>query len=117
MLLPLLASFQLAAAAPRVYNGREGQTTVAIPRIQADVTIDGQLDEPVWRDAALLTGFSLYQPADGRPAPDSTDVRVWYSATAIYFGIRAYEPRDQVAATQADRDRIAADDTVAIHHH
>jgi hypothetical protein len=115
MLLPFLASFQLAAATPQRYSGRDGQITVAIPRIQTDVTIDGRLDEPVWRDAALLTGFSLYQPADGRPAPDSTDVRVWYSPTAIYFGIRAYEPRDQVAATQADRDRIAADDNVEIH--
>jgi hypothetical protein len=115
MLLPLLASFQLAAATPHVYNGRDGQTTVAIPRLQADVVIDGRLDEPVWRDAALLTGFSLYQPADGRPAPDSTEVRVWYSSTAIYFGIRAFEPHGAVAATEADRDRISADDNIEIH--
>ena len=115
MILPFLASFQLAAATPQVYNGRSGQITVAIPRIEADVTIDGRLDEPVWRDAALLTGFSLYQPADGRPAPDSTEVRVWYSPTAIYFGIRAFEPHGQVAATEADRDRVSADDNVEIH--
>jgi hypothetical protein len=115
MLLPLLASFQLAAATPHVYNGREGRTAVAIPRIQADVTVDGRLDEPVWRDAALLTGFSLYQPADGRPAPDSTEVRVWYSPTAIYFGIRAFEPHSAVAATEADRDRVASDDNIEVH--
>lgn len=115
MLLPFLASFQLAAAAPHVYNGRDGQISVAIPRIQTDVTVDGRLDEPVWRDAALLTGFSLYQPADGRPSPDSTEVRVWYSPTAIYFGIRAFEPHGPVAATIADRDRVSADDNVEIH--
>lgn len=115
MLLPFLASFQLAAATPQVYNGRDRQLTVAIPRIESDVTIDGRLDEPVWRNAALLTGFSLYQPADGRPAPDSTEVRVWYSPTAIYFGIRAFEPHGPVAATEADRDRISSDDNVEIH--
>ena len=115
MLFPLLASFQLAAATPPVYNGREGHTAVAIPRIEADVTIDGRFDEPAWRDAALLTGFSLYQPVDGRPAPDSTEVRVWYSSTAIYFGIRAFEPHAAVSATQADRDRISTDDNVEIH--
>ena len=115
MLLPLLASFQLAAATPHVYNGRDGQLSVAIPRFESDVTVDGRLDEPVWRDAALLTGFSLYQPADGRPAPDSTEVRVWYSSTAIYFGIRAFEPHGPVAATEADRDRISADDNIEIH--
>jgi len=117
VLFPFLVAFQLASSAqtPRVYNGREGRTTVAVPRIQADVTIDGRLDEPVWRDAALLTGFSLYQPADGRPSPDSTEVRVWYSPSAIYFGIRAFEPHGPVAATQADRDRISADDNIEIH--
>ena len=115
MLLPILAGLQLAAAQPRVYNGREGQISVQIPRIESDVTVDGQLDEPAWRNAALLTGFSLYQPVDSRPSPDSTDVLVWYSSDAIYFGIRAFEPHGRVSATLADRDRISADDNVEIH--
>ncbi len=122
MLLPFLAAFQLAAAssiprssAQHVYNGRLNQTTVTIPKFAADLTIDGRLDEPVWRDAALLTGFSLYTPVDGRPAPDSTDVYVWYSTNAIYFGIRAFEPHSTVTATLADRDRISSDDNVEIH--
>lgn len=114
-ILPLIAAFQLASAAPTVYNGRAGQTTLAPPRIEADVTIDGVLDEPQWQQAALLTGFSLYQPADQRPSPDSTEVRVWYSSTAIYFGIRAFEPHGAVTATLADRDRISSDDQVEIH--
>src|SRR4051812_33646171 len=115
MLLPLLAGFQLAAATPAVYNGRAGQTTIAPPHIEADVVVDGQLDEPQWLQAALLTGFSLYQPVDQRPAPDSTEVLVWYSSTAIYFGIRAFEPHGAVAATLADRDRISSDDNIEIH--
>src|SRR5437879_902913 len=96
MLLPLLASFQLAAAVPRVYNGHRHQTSVQTPRIEADITIDGRLDEAVWQRAALLTGFSLYAPVDQRPAPDSTEVLIWYSPTAIYFGIRAFEPHGPV---------------------
>src|SRR4051812_3796934 len=116
MLLPFLAAFQLAAAQPAaVYHGRSGQIRVAPPRLESTVTIDGRLDEPVWQTAALLTGFSLYQPVDKRPAPDSTDVRVWYSEDAIYFGIRAYAAPGTVAATLADRDRISADDNVEIH--
>src|SRR3954466_6390508 len=115
--LPLLAAFQLAATTPppRVHDGRAGQTTVAIPKIESNVVVDGNLDEAVWRQAALLTGFSLYQPFDQRPAPDSTEVLVWYSSTAIYFGIRAFEPHGAVTATLADRDRIAADDNIEIH--
>ena len=114
MLIPLLAAFQLSIAAP-VYSGRENRTNVAPPKVEATVDIDGRLDEPVWARAAILNGFSLYQPADGRAAPDSTEVRVWYSSDAIYFGIRAFAERSTVAATLADRDRIGSDDNIEIH--
>ncbi|MFI5257707.1 MAG: carbohydrate binding family 9 domain-containing protein [Gemmatimonadales bacterium] len=119
MLLPLLSAFQLATAQDlgpaTVHNGQLGQTSVAPPRIEATVAVDGRLDEPVWARAAILNGFSLYAPADGRPAPDSTEVRVWYSPDAMYFGIRAYADPSTVAATLADRDRIGSDDNVEIH--
>jgi hypothetical protein len=119
VLLPFLSAFQIAAAqVPEpagVHSGRLGQTSVAPPRIEATIAVDGRLDEPVWARAAILNGFSLYAPADGRPAPDSTEVRVWYSPDAIYFGIRAYAEPSTVAATLADRDRIGSDDNVEIH--
>ncbi|HVT38922.1 MAG TPA: hypothetical protein VHE78_07750, partial [Gemmatimonadaceae bacterium] len=115
MLLPLVISFQLAAISPSSYNGRQGQVVVSVPAENETIVVDGRLDEPVWRRAALLTGFSMYQPVDQRSAPDSTEVMVWYSPVAIYFGIRAFEPHGAVAATLADRDRIGADDNVEIH--
>jgi hypothetical protein len=116
MPLPVLPAllFQLAAAQP-TYNAREGQTEVRAVRADATVAVDGRLDEPVWREAALLTGFSLYQPVDQRPAPDSTELLVWYSPTALHVGVRAFEPHGAVRATLADRDRVSADDNVEIH--
>ena len=62
----------------------------------------------------MLTGFSQFSPTDGVPAADSTEVLVWYSPTAILFGIRAFEAHGAVHATLADRDRIASDDHVQI---
>ena len=76
--------------------------------------IDGVLDEPVWRQAAMLTGFSQFSPLDGIAAADSTEVLLWYSPTALYVGIRAYERHGAVHATLADRDKISADDNVQI---
>ena len=74
-----------------------------IPRIEASVELDGKLDEPVWRQAAVLDGFHQYQPVDGRPAEERTEVRVWYAPNAIYFGIRAWDkdPGNLRAADQA----------------
>lgn len=107
----------LEAAAPdagAVFNGREGALNVKIPRLDESIAIDGDLAKPVWQRAALLTGFSEFSPADGRASEDSTEVFVWYSATAIYFGIRAYEPHGAVHATLANRDNIDADDNVQV---
>ena len=99
---------------PGTYNGRAGQLDVGLPRQEAEVSVDGKLDEEAWASAALLTGFSQFSPTDGVPAADSTEVLVWYSPTAIHFGIRAFEAHGSVHATLADRDRIAADDHVQI---
>src|SRR5471030_1126968 len=115
MILPIVLAFQLAAEPPAVFHALKGQTEARAPRADATITIDGRLDEPVWRRAAILTGFSQYSPVDQRPAPDSTEVLVWYSKTAIYFGIRAFEPHGIVRATLADRDKISNDDNVEIH--
>ena len=49
MLLSLLLLLQAGAPdSARVYVGRSGQLDVRIPRIEADATIDGALDEPAW---------------------------------------------------------------------
>ena len=74
-----------------VYSGRSGQLAVKIPRIDAGIAVDGTLNDPVWQRAALLTGFSEYSPLDGLPAEDSTEVFVWYSPQAMYFGVRAFD--------------------------
>ncbi|MGH7603624.1 MAG: DUF5916 domain-containing protein [Gemmatimonadaceae bacterium] len=97
------------------YDGRQKNVRVDVPRVDTTITIDGNLDEPVWRRAARLTGFSQYQPVDGRPADDPTEVLVWYAPDAIYFGIRAREIHGNVVrATHANRDNIDSEDQVQI---
>jgi hypothetical protein len=115
MLLALLLIFAPdSTGLPTSYNGRAGQLDVRVPRHEAELSIDGKLEEEVWGKAAMLTGFSQFSPTDGVPAADSTEVLVWYSPTAIHFGIRAFEAHGSVHATLADRDRISADDHVQI---
>jgi Domain of unknown function (DUF5916) len=97
-----------------VYNGRAGRLDVHPPRLDAELTVDGALDEPAWARAAMLTGFSQFTPVDGVPAADSTEILIWYSPNAIHFGVRAFEAHGAVHATLADRDKIAADDYVQI---
>src|SRR5205823_446806 len=87
---------------------------VDLPRIDASIDVDGHLSEPVWQQAARLSGFSQYAPDDGRAAAAETEVLVWYSPSAIYFGIRAHAPAGTVHATLADRDHIDQDDSIQV---
>ena len=97
-----------------VYDGRRGALAITTPRDAAAIVVDGLLDEPVWRKAALLTGFSQYFPTDGVAARDSTEVFVFYSATALHVGVRAYAPTGTVRQNLADRDKITADDNIQL---
>jgi hypothetical protein len=115
MFLSLLLAATVLQDSSVVYSGRANRTHVDVPRIDTVATIDGILDEPVWRRAARLTGFSQYQPVDGRPADEPTEVLVWYSPDAIYFGIRAREIHGNVVrATHANRDNIDSEDQIQI---
>jgi hypothetical protein len=93
----------------------KGAPTADIPRLEASVEIDGRLDEPAWAQATRLTGFWQYQPVDGRPAEEETEVLVWYAPDAIYFGVIARDRNPgAIRATVADRDNIDKDDHVVI---
>ncbi|RPJ84043.1 MAG: hypothetical protein EHM13_05880, partial [Acidobacteria bacterium] len=108
------AAQQAERPGEEVVNGKGGPT-VTIPRIEAEVQVDGRLEEPAWSQAARLGGFWQQQPVDGRPAEEQTEVRVWYSPEAIHFGIIASDSQPgTIRATVADRDNLDQDDTVTI---
>ena len=116
--LPLVVAAIVLAlpspADPVTHSGRRGEVTVQPPRLEGAVRVDGVLDEPMWRQAAVLTGFSQFTPVDGVPAGDSTEVRIWYSTTALYIGVRAFDTSGAAHATLATRDRIFNDDNIQV---
>src|SRR5688500_20375639 len=113
IVLSSLALLTLVAQAPApVFEGRANQTQVAIPRLEEAVEVDGVLDEPAWTRAARLSGFSQYTPVDNRAAEHRTEMLVWYSPTAIHFGIRADAAPGSIRATLAAPQRIESDDAV-----
>jgi len=98
--LPLILSLQVAAAEPaptpdpdeRRYSGRDGELAVEPVRIESpSIEIDARLDEPEWDRAVILTGFTQYTPLEGVAASEDTEVRVFYSPDAIYFGFHVFD--------------------------
>ncbi len=55
------------------------------------VTLDGVLDEQVWKNAPIATGFTQRFPVDGGNPSQRTEAQVLYTDKYIYVGIMAYD--------------------------
>jgi hypothetical protein len=85
-------------------GGREQYQVEPILAAEAPL-IDGGLDEPVWRTAALVESFTQQEPAEGEPATERTEVRLLYDARGLYIGVHAYDSNPAaVIATEMRRD-------------
>ena len=107
-----------ASAAPRQQPALPDPATksaVVTPTTDA-ITIDGVLDEPIWRAAPTIGDLTQRQPEQGRPPTERTDVTLLYDRDHLYVGVVAYDSEPQrVIGTQMARDAsLAADDRVEI---
>ena len=48
----------------------------ALPAEPAPPNLDGKLDDPVWQDAMVITGFTQINPNDGTEPSERTEVRI-----------------------------------------
>ncbi|HSK76241.1 MAG TPA: DUF5916 domain-containing protein [Thermoanaerobaculia bacterium] len=80
------------------------------------IKLDGLLDEPVWQEAQAGTDFIQREPNPGQPATEATEVRVVYTDTALYIGIRALaSDPGAVVAEEMQRDgALFRDDSVLV---
>jgi len=78
-------------------------------------TIDGSLDDAVWRQADPITGFTQYTPAQEKPATERTCCYIAYDSENLYFGAQC-DMRDisQIASTICNRDAILGDDWIML---
>jgi hypothetical protein len=114
MIVSLLAATFAAAQADTLPNN--AARVADPPRVEAaQIRVDGRLDEEAWATAALLGGFTQSQPAEGTPASERTEVRVFYTPRDLYIGIRAHaaDP-SRIRSTLAERDQITSDDHIRI---
>lgn len=81
----------------------------------SNINLDGKLDEAIWKQADVATGFTQRIPDDGKPASQKTEVRVIYTERAIYVGAKAYDSaRDSIAATLFRKDGSAYSDWIYV---
>ena len=99
-------------------NTATGSDNSALPSIHAlkietdeSITLDGFLNESIWKRASAATGFTQRTPNDGSPATEKTEAYVIYTSDAIYVGAKAYDTfPDSIAATLFRKDGSAYSD-------
>src|SRR5271157_2928570 len=92
----LLAAAQLYATQTQ----QTGAQTKIVPsvralRITSPIDLDGRLVEPAWNSAQPATGFKQYDPDEGKPETEKSEIRILYDDQALYIGARMYDREPQ----------------------
>jgi len=87
---------------------------LTLPRFEAAPSIDGVLNEEVWRNAAVLSDFYQIAPGDHTAPTHPTEVLLGYDSEFLYVAFRAHDEVGKVRATMAKRDAVFDDDTVRV---
>lgn len=73
-------------------------------------TLDGRVDDELWRSIAPFTEFTQQEPTPGMPATEKTEVRVAVDRANVYVAIIAFDSQpDQIVTTQTRRDADLSD--------
>ena len=73
---------------------------VLVPKLRGSLTVDGDLSEPVWTNAAVLSPF--FQNDGSGPEREKTVVRLWYDDSALYLGWTCTDSDIQATFTARD---------------
>jgi len=92
--------------AGRGQNGpQQSLQTAQAFRVDHAPRLDGTLDDPIWRQATPVTGFSQREPFEGQAPTEKTEVRVLYTRSAVFFGVTCFDSNSAgIVATELRRD-------------
>ena len=115
-LAALLLTFSVAEAHPGDDPEPVEPLSIAAVRLTTAIELDGQLNEFAWLGARAVTGFRQWQPDEGDPATQRTEVRFLFDDDALYIGARMYDDLGAAGVTSrlVRRDQHSNADELAI---
>lgn len=92
----------------------QGPPAVQIPRAEQPPRIDGTLNDPSWKKAAMFENFKTLHPEAGKNPSEHTAVYLTYDHENIYLGARLFDSEPaKIRAQSTKRDDPGGDDWVA----
>ena len=86
-----------AASAPPI-------TLTSVPASEANVRVDGRLDEPVWRGLPVQTDFLVVTPDTLETPPYATRLRLFHTERGLYVGVDMDQPAETIVQRLTGRD-------------
>ncbi len=71
---------------------------------QANISLDGFIDEPVWQEIPAFDGMRIIDPDTLVDTPYDTEIRVFYTEQGIYVGAINHQPAGTLVARMTSRD-------------
>lgn len=108
-------TFVLALASPvaaqslvppqTVAHDDQGRATVRAVRLTQPLSLDGRLDEEVYRTIPPIDGFLQQVPQQGAPASEPTEMWVFFDEDNLYIAARCLDSQPgRIAANELRRD-------------
>lgn len=90
-----------------------------IPRLtridgQANIELDGRLDEAVWQQIPAFDGMRVVSPDTLAESSLRTETRIFYTERGIYVGVMNHQDTDTLVARMTPRDTRLERDGVVI---
>jgi len=110
------APARLAAQTPSTGDHASGRPHAVAVERTTPIVLDGVLGEPAWLAASPATGFRQWEPREGEPASQPTEVRFAWDADALYVGARMHDSLGArgVRTRLSRRDGIADGDNLQL---
>jgi Domain of unknown function (DUF5916) len=82
-------------------GGTAARPTASATLVAEAPTLDGDvLGDPIWQQGTAITGFRQYQPNEGQPVSERTEVRMIFTRDTLFVGVVCYdsEPENIIVA-------------------
>ena len=84
----------------------EKSQPVVVAKFAKAPTIDGKLDDEVWKTAATFKNFYQTSPGDNVAPSKPTEVMMGYDTRMLYIAFHCFDEPDKVSASVAKRDDV-----------
>ncbi|MGE0444112.1 MAG: DUF5916 domain-containing protein [Vicinamibacterales bacterium] len=80
-----------APVAPQTVLREPNRVVVRAVRLTTPFTLDGQLDEAIYRENMPIDGFTQQEPTEGAPATEPSEAWIFFDDENLYIGVRNWE--------------------------